>query len=149
LDYEAYAPLLPGLGLAMGIGFLANVPAITLVARRRFRIAFLACVASCLTSALASSLLIPSHGISGAAWVMGISSLVHWIACALGLHVADWASGGRWRQRVSGGVGRYLASVGRPEARNVESAKQIAIFFASGFRYDPAACERSLPRHAW
>lgn len=98
-EYAEPVRLLPGLGVAVGIGFLGNVPGTALVARRRFRLAFLACVLSCATSAAASFFWIPRYEIGGVVWVMALTNGVHWIACSAGLRFVDCQAPRRLERR--------------------------------------------------
>jgi O-antigen/teichoic acid export membrane protein len=78
--------LLGLLAVAVGISYLANVPATALVASRQFRLSLMSCGVSCFVAVCASLILIPVWGIRGAPVAMIFASFTHLMGTTASLH---------------------------------------------------------------
>jgi O-antigen/teichoic acid export membrane protein len=100
-EYASAADDLDAIAAAIGLSFVASVPATAMTAQRRFRMSVLACGALCATTVLAGAVLIPRLGMAGAAWAMMLSSGVHGIVSSIvlqyirptrrrGMYAGEW-----------------------------------------------------------
>jgi O-antigen/teichoic acid export membrane protein len=103
-EYVSAAGHLDAITAAIGVGFVATVPATAMNAQRLFRLSLLTCCASCGTTFLVSAVLIPRLGMAGAAWAMLLSSGVHWLMSWTVLRMAPAAGRAEITARPVGAI---------------------------------------------
>ena len=75
-DYAVHIRAFEWAAVATGLGFVASALGYAATAARRFHAQLLTAVIALCTCAIASALLVPSHGLVGAAWAIGCTEAV-------------------------------------------------------------------------